>query len=219
MDLAQTPARTPVRVELRGVSKTYGPVRALVGVSASFEAGRVTVVGGANGSGKSTLLSIAADLARPTSGTVDYGGLGSDRHAIRSAIGWLGHDSLCYGDLTGRENVELAARLRGIDPAEAYVASARRFDLEAFAHRPVRTYSRGQRQRIALARALLHAPSVLFLDEPTAGLDRPSVERLVAIVKEEAGRGAVVVLVTHDHDVAGLLGDVRLTLERGRLVE
>jgi heme exporter protein A len=217
--MGQTGPGAAVRVELRGVSKTFGPVRALVGVSATFEAGRVTVVAGSNGSGKSTLLSIAADLARPTSGTVDYGVLGSDRVAIRAAIGWLGHDSLCYGDLTGRENVELAARLRGLDPGKAYVAAVRRFDLEGFAHRPVRTYSRGQRQRIALARALLHAPAVLLLDEPTAGLDRASVDRLVAIVREEAARGAVVVLVTHDPGVADTLGDTKMTLERGRLID
>jgi heme exporter protein A len=208
-----------LRVELRGVSKTFGPVRALVGISAVFEAGRVAVVAGSNGSGKSTLLSIVGDLARPTSGTVHYGTLGSDRVAIRAAIGWLGHDSLCYGDLTGRENVELAARLRGLDPGAVYEAAARRFDLDAFAHRPVRTYSRGQRQRIALARALLHAPSLLLLDEPTAGLDRASVDRLVTIVREETARGAVVVLVTHDDVLASSLGDSRLVLERGRLME
>ncbi len=210
--------QSAVRVELRGVSKTFGPVRALVGVSATFRAGQVTVVAGSNGSGKSTLLSIAADLTRPSSGTVDYGAIGSDRVAIRACVGWLGHDSLCYGDLTGRENVELAARLRGMDPASAFESAARRFDLEAFAHRPVRTYSRGQRQRIALARALLHAPKVLLLDEPTAGLDVGSVERLIAIVREEARRGAVVVLVTHDTAVSTQLADAQLSLERGRLV-
>jgi heme exporter protein A len=206
------------RVELSGVSKTFGPVRALSGVSARFDAERVTVLAGSNGSGKSTLLAIVAGLTRPTSGRVDYGRLGSDRAAVRSNIGWLGHDSLCYGELSGRENVELAARLRGLDPKAAYEAARRRFELDGFGDRPVRTFSRGQRQRIALARALLHAPDLLLLDEPTTGLDVASVDRLVAIVKEEAQRGAIVVLVTHDSEVAKRLGDHRLVLERGRLV-
>jgi heme exporter protein A len=207
-----------LRVELRGVSKTFGPVRALAGVSTTFESGKVTVVSGSNGSGKSTLLAIAADLSRPTSGSVEYRGLGEDRSAIRRAIGWLGHESLCYGDLTGRENVALSAKLYGLDPAVTYAAAARRFDLEAFSTRPVRTYSRGQRQRIALARALLHSPKILLLDEPTAGLDKGSVTRLIEVVKEEAQRGAVVILVTHDDEVADAIADARIQLERGRLV-
>ena len=217
----ETPAMaevSAVRVELRSVSKTFGPVRALVGISSTFVGGKVTVISGSNGSGKSTLLSLVADLTRPTSGTVDHGGLGRDRLAVRAAVGWLGHDSLCYGDLTGRENVELAARLRGLEPQVAYEKAAARFDLDAFAHRPVRTYSRGQRQRIALARALLHGPMLLLLDEPTAGLDVGSVERLVRIVREEAARGAIVALVTHAPELARTLADETLTLERGRVV-
>jgi ABC-type multidrug transport system ATPase subunit len=99
-------------VELRAVTKTYGAVRALVGVSARFEAGRVSMVLGPNGSGKSTLLAIVGTLARPSSGKVSHGSLGKTRDDIRGVLGWVGHDSLCYADLTGRENIELAARLQ-----------------------------------------------------------------------------------------------------------
>src|SRR5262249_14112623 len=106
---------SPPRVELRNVTKTYGPVRALVNVSAAFEGGKVTAVTGPNGSGKSTLLSLVGTLARPTSGKVLHGALGHSRKDVRAALGWVGHASLCYGDLTGRENIELAARLHGID--------------------------------------------------------------------------------------------------------
>jgi heme exporter protein A len=207
-----------VRVELSNVSKTFGTVRALVGVTATLEAGKVTIVTGSNGSGKSTLLALVANLSRPTSGTIDHRGLGHDREAVRAAIGWLGHESLCYGDLTGRENVELSARLRGLEPGATYSAAAARFELDAFADRPVRTYSRGQRQRIALARALVHGPTLLLLDEPTAGLDVGSAERLIRIVREEVDRGAIVVLVTHDVGLAETLGGDRLVLERGRVV-
>src|SRR5258708_3167363 len=193
-------------VVLRGVTKTYGPVRALAGVSCSFAGGRVTLVAGPNGAGKSTLLGIVGTLARPTSGTVSHGDLGSRRSEVRGSLGWLAHDSLCYPDLTGRENIELAARLFGQKPGEAFAAAAERFELGAVVDRPARTYSRGQRQRVALARALVNAPLLLLLDEPTAGLDVGGSGRLSRIVREEAGRGAIVVVVTHDTGFAEAVG-------------
>ena len=205
------------RVELRAVTKTYGPVRALVGVSATFDAGRVSMVLGPNGSGKSTLLSIVGTLARPTSGKVVHGTLGRTREQVRTVLGWVGHDSLCYGDLTGRENIELAAKLHGLAPHAAFEAARARFELGAFAERPFRTYSRGQRQRIALARALVHAPLLLLLDEPTTGLDSKGVDSLQQVVRAEAERGAVVVVITHDEVFAKAAGDVRVVLDRGRL--
>ncbi|HZU82503.1 MAG TPA: ABC transporter ATP-binding protein [Polyangiaceae bacterium] len=205
-------------VELVGVTKTYGPVRALVGVTCRFGPGAVTVVRGPNGSGKSTLLALVGTLARPTSGVIDHGELGRTRRAVRRSLGWVGHESLCYLDLSGRQNIELAARLHGRDPAGAYRAAVERFELGAFAERPVRTYSRGQRQRVALARALVHAPGLLLLDEPTSGLDRASTDRLTATIRDEAARGAVVVVVTHDEGFAATLGGHVVTLERGRVV-
>lgn len=204
-------------VELHGVTKAYGPVRALVGVSCRFPGGRATIVRGPNGSGKSTLLSIVGTLARPTSGRVDHGELGRRRQEVRRSLGWLGHDSLCYPDLTGRENIELAARLFGRDPREAFASAAERFELGGFVERPARTYSRGQRQRVALARALVHAPRLLLLDEPTAGLDAVGTDRLAEVVREETARGAVVVVVTHDPVFAEAVGRSHVTLERGRV--
>ncbi len=208
----------PGAVELHGVTKTYGPVRALVGVSWRFKAGRVTVVTGPNGSGKSTLLSIVGTLTRPTSGRVDHGELGRHRDQVRGTLGWLGHESLCYPDLTGRQNIQLAAQLLGCDPDEAFARAVERFDLGAFANRPFRTYSRGQRQRTALARALVHAPRLLLLDEPTTGLDAAASARLTTLVREEAVQGAVVIVVTHDAAFADAVADEALTLERGRPV-
>jgi heme exporter protein A len=205
-------------VELRNVSKTYGPVRALVGVSWSFALGAVTVVRGANGSGKSTLLAVVGTLARPTSGKVAYGELGRDRGQVRRTLGWVGHESLCYPDLTGRQNIELAARLYGCSARDAYESAKERFELGAFADRPVRTYSRGQRQRIAVARALVHRPALLLLDEPTTGLDSAATARLQGVVREEAARGAVVIVVTHDVGFAEAMESQVLWLERGRTV-
>jgi heme exporter protein A len=208
-----------VTVELRGVTKAYGPVRALVGVSCTFRGGLATVVRGPNGAGKSTLLAIVGTLAKPTAGHVDHGDLGQSRRDVRRSLGWVGHDSLCYPDLTGRENIELAARLQGEPPGEAFARASERFDLGAFADRPARTYSRGQKQRVALARALVHAPRLLLMDEPTAGLDSAATERLAAVVREEAARGAVVVLVTHDPVFGEAVAGAHVTLERGRVAE
>jgi heme exporter protein A len=206
-------------VELRAVTKTYGAVRALVSATARFEFGRVGVVRGENGSGKSTLLAVVGTLARPTSGDVSYGSLGNSRREVRRSAGWLGHESLCYPELTGRESIELAARLTGIDPKQAFAEATERYGLAAFAERPLRTYSRGQRQRVALARATVHRPMLLLLDEPTTGLDDKSVASMTTAVRAEAARGAVVVVVTHDDGFAREVADDEVRLDRGRVVE
>jgi heme exporter protein A len=207
-----------VCARLEGVTKTFGPVRALVGVTLEVAFGVTTVIEGPNGSGKSTLLGILGTLSRPTSGFVDHSALGTTLEAIRTSIGWVGHESLCYGDLSGRENIELAARLQGKDPMRAFEAARARFDLGVFAERLVRTYSRGQKQKIALARAVVHAPKLLLLDEPTSGLDAAAQARLVDLVKEEAARDAAVVVVTHDAGFAEAVDGVRHRMERGRLL-
>ena len=207
------------RVVARGLTKTYGSTVALRGVSAVLEANRVTLIEGANGSGKSTLLGILGTVIRATSGKVDYEPFGHDRMRVRSAIGWLSHETLAYPDLTGRQNVELVARLHGLEPVEAWARAEERFELGAFALRPMRTCSRGQRQRVALARALIHEPSLVLLDEPTAGLDRAGVGRLIKVIEEEVARGAGIAVVSHEPDVFRPLASARILLERGRVVE
>jgi ABC-type multidrug transport system ATPase subunit len=207
------------RVVASGLVKTYGSTVALRGVDAVLEAGRVTLIEGANGSGKSTLLGILGTVIRATSGKVDYEPFGRDRMRVRSAIGWLSHETLAYPDLTGRQNVELVARLHGLDPVEAWARAEERFELGVFARRPMRTYSRGQRQRVALARALIHEPSLVLLDEPTAGLDRAGVSRLVAVIESEVRRGAGIAVVSHEPDIFRSLASAKILLERGRVIE
>ena len=205
-------------IVLSQVSKLFGPVRALAGVSTQFPFGAVSAVLGANGSGKSTLLAIVGRLARPSSGRITHGSLGKSATEVRARLGWLGHDSLCYGDLTGRENLAFSARLYGLDSAEAVALAVERFQLGAFLDRPFRTFSRGQRQRVALARALVHSPRLLLLDEPTTGLDAAGCERLASVVREEADKGAAVLVVTHDEGFASEVATRSVRIERGRIV-
>jgi len=204
-------------VRLSHISKSFGNVRAVVDVTLELEPGKVAIIEGPNGSGKSTLLAIIGTLVRPTSGAIDYGNLGRSREEVRARLGWLGHDTLCYPDLTGRENIELAARLAGVDVAAAWKRSAERFSIGEFGSRPMRTGSRGQRQRVALARALVHQPDLVLLDEPSTGLDKASVERVERVIGEEAERGAAVVMITHDSAVAGSVKASRYQMDRGRL--
>jgi len=206
------------RVVARGIVKAYGSTMALRGVDATLLGAQLTLIEGANGSGKSTLLGILGTGIRPTAGTVLYEPLGDDRVEVRAAIGWVSHETLAYPDLSGRQNVELVAGLHGLDPTDAWSRAEERFELGAFAKRPVRTCSRGQRQRVALARALIHEPSLVLLDEPTAGLDRAGVKRLVKVIEEEVARGAAVAVVSHEPEVFRDLAKARIVLERGRLV-
>lgn len=204
------------RVVARGIVKTFGPTVALRGVDVTLLAGRVTLIEGANGSGKSTLLGILGTVVRPTSGEILYEPLG-DQAAVRAQIGWLSHETLAYRDLTGRQNIELAARLQGLDGKSAWELARERFELGAFAERPLRTNSRGQRQRVALARALVHEPSLILLDEPTTGLDRAGIVRLRTVLDQELARGAALAVVTHEPAIFEGYDSVRVVLERGRV--
>ncbi len=204
---------TTVRTE--GLTKLYGRTPALVSVSVELPAGAVTVIEGHNGSGKSTMVQLLAQLARPTRGTIAYGELsGAD---ARRHVGLLAHAPMLYPDLTGMENLALFASLYGV--GDVMDSLRERFELGRFAERPARTCSRGQLQRLALARALLAKPALLLLDEPSTGLDVRGVERLEAVIDEERTRGAIVVLVTHDAAFAQRLADRTIRLSRGRVTE
>jgi heme exporter protein A len=203
------------RVEGKGLLKRYGTTLALRGVDVTFGRG-LHLIEGANGSGKTTLLGIVGGVIRPTAGRVAYVGLAEGADP-RAELGWVSHDSLCYGDLTGRQNIELAARAHGLG-GDVWDQARERFGLGAFSDRKVRTNSRGQRQRVALARALLHRPSVVLLDEPTTGLDAEGIRRLLGLLEEETRRGATVVVVSHEPEVFRELGAKTVVLERGRRV-
>jgi heme exporter protein A len=204
-------------VKVDNVTRLYGPTLALRGVSTEFHAGTVTLVEGPNGSGKSTLLSLLSTNSQPTTGRVSWPPFGEERNKVRPLVGWLGHEAGVYPDLTGWENLRWAAKLYGLDHQDAQTLGER-LELGAFAKRPVRTMSRGQRQRIALGRALIHKPALLLLDEPTTGLDTTGTARLLQLVREEVQQGAVVVVIAHDSHLADELSAQRLKLTRGKVV-
>jgi ABC-type multidrug transport system ATPase subunit len=206
-------------VRFDALVKTFGATMALRGVSGELHAGRLTLIEGANGSGKSTLLRILGTIMRPTSGRVRFEPVGADPDAMRAHVGWVSHEALAYGDLSGRANVELAASLQGLDAASAWESARERFELARFAERPLRTNSRGQKQRVAIARALVHRPSVVLLDEPTTGLDAGGVARLVDIVRDEVESGRVVAVVSHEPQIFASLEPVHIVLERGKVVD
>jgi len=184
-----------------GVVKVLGGSRVLRGVEASFEAGVAHVIEGANGSGKSTLLGLLGGRSAATSGRVlllEDGVSVAEAGGLRAVVGWLGHELGLYPDLSARENIALHAGLRGVDAEEAWREGAAALGLEAIADRRVRVLSRGQRQRVALIRALVGSPRVLLLDEPSTGLDVASVEKLSSMVIGLAEAGHIVIVVTHD---------------------
>lgn len=202
------------------VGKSYGAHRALVDVSAAFAQGEVSVLLGPNGAGKSTLLALLATLSSPTTGSIAWAGnkLGPSSPA-RAAIGYVGHEPGLYADLDARENLTFFARLHGV-PHDAGVLDAllTRVGLgDGRPAAPVRTYSRGMQQRLALARALLHEPQILLFDEPGSALDPAGATWLVEQLRTERQRGRVVVLVTHDLEAAAAVADHVLILRRGRV--
>ncbi|MEO8906038.1 MAG: ABC transporter ATP-binding protein [Polyangiaceae bacterium] len=205
-------------IEVRSVTRLFGATPALRAVSARFDAGSITFLEGPNGAGKSTLLAVIGTVLTPTSGEVIYHPIGSELELVRPYIGWVAHDSLCYRELSARQNVELAARVYGVDVEGAWERVAKRVGAESLAHRRVSTLSRGQRQRVALARALVHDPALLLLDEPWSGLDRASAEHLQQALLEERARGALVIVVNHADGLADRLGARCVRLENGRVV-
>jgi len=207
------------RILVRSVTRTFGATVALRGVDLELRAGTLTFLEGPNGAGKSTLLAVLGTVLRPTSGSVVYEPIGDDVMEVRRHLGWVAHDSHCYRQLSARENVELAARAQGVSTRGVWERVARRVAAEPLASRAVGTLSRGQRQRIALARALVHSPSVLLLDEPWTGLDRASSELLERAVLEERDRGALVIVVSHEPGLAERLSADRVRLENGRVAQ
>ncbi len=219
--IAQGAAAVPV-IEATGLAKRYGPVVAVEPLDLVVTPGESIALFGPNGAGKSTLLRLLATLIRPTAGRLRLFGAdawSSDAAALRRRIGFLSHQTFLYEHLTGLENLLFYARLYALpDPAGAALESISAVRLEHRRDDRVGSYSRGMQQRLAIARALLHGPDVLLLDEPFTGLDRPSCSRLEATLQEERRAGRTFILATHDLGQGLCAVDRILVLVDGRRV-
>ena len=187
-------------LEAHGLQRSFGRVRILRGVDLSLREGEALAIVGPNGAGKTTLLRILAGLMRPTAGQVKILGQPLERRSaqIRSAIGLLSHQSLLYDDLTLLENLTFAARLYGLSrPREVAEIALAQAGLEDRADELPRRLSRGLLQRAAIARAVLHRPRLLLLDEPFTSLDATAADRLRVDLRRRLTEGLGVVLVTH----------------------
>ncbi|MFN8037477.1 MAG: ATP-binding cassette domain-containing protein [Acidimicrobiia bacterium] len=210
-------------VEAEGLHKAYGEVRALDGLDLTVDAGSVHALLGPNGAGKTTMVRILSTLLRPDAGAARVGGhdVVADAHRVRSLIGLTGQFASVDDELTGFENLQLVGRLLGWrDP----VANRRAdelldaFELRELADLRVKHYSGGLRRRLDLAAGLVGRPRVLFLDEPTAGLDLPSRIRLWSMLRGFVADGMTVLLTTQDLEEADEAADAVAVIDRGRVI-
>lgn len=207
-------------IEAIGLTKRYGNRLALAGVSLRVETSECVGIFGANGAGKSTLLRILATLVRPTTGYVRCCGLvlPGQANEIRQLIGVVGHQTYLVDDLTAWENLDFYARLYGLRDAAGRIQEVLdRLGLGDRAGERVRALSRGLQQRLSIARAILHRPLVLLLDEPDTGLDREGRDRLQALIADQVARGGAVLLATHSVEFGSQVVSRALFLDQGRL--
>ncbi len=215
-----TPPANPTspRILLRQVSKFFDRFTALDRLSLTFEPGEFVVVLGRNGAGKTTLLRLLALLQQPSEGELLYDDCAADRldSAFRRRLGFVGHESFLYDELTVEENLLFYARLYD-EPPKRVAEVLQEMALEDRARSLVRNLSRGLKQRLALARAWLHRPALLLLDEPATGLDAPTRERLHAWLAGCHRQGRTVILSSHDLRESLQPATRVLLLEDGRL--
>ena len=212
-----------VRLRGRSVTKRFGRVAALRGIDFEVGPGEAVSILGANGAGKSTLLRILAGLSRPSDGVFEA--LREDdrtgplpREALRRYVGYVGHATMLYGELSASENLLFAGRLAGSAPSRTRVVELlEELGLGDVADRRAGTFSRGMSQRLSIARAIVHDPPILLLDEPFTGLDEVSAERLSHQLARLREGGRTLLVVTHDPQRAVELSDRALILHRGEI--
>ncbi len=204
-------------VVVKGLIKQFGRFAALRGVTAEFAAGKFYAILGDNGAGKTTLLRTLAGLSSPTSGEVSI--LGASPRAACRDIGYMAHPSLLYDEMSGLENLRYFARLYGIAGDQRCEQVIRAVGLDPKLARPVGQYSQGMRQRMSLARAILHDPQILLLDEPFSNVDMHSAREMVALLKSMREAGKTIFLVTHQASLLAGAADEFVWMELGKIVD
>lgn len=210
-----------VAIQISDLNKAFGRTPVLRGLDLEVPWGQVLTVLGPNGSGKTTLIRTLATLSKADSGSVRIGGLDLSRSgkAIRRAIGVVMHDTLLYDDLTGRENLRFFTRLYGIENPETKVASVvERMGMTSRLDQKVGTLSHGMKKRFSIARALLHDPIILLMDEPESGLDQDALSMLDDVITDKSMPNRTVIMTTHNLDRGMALGDRVAILSNGRIV-
>ena len=208
----------PTGLRFENIDKRYGGLFALRRVSFEISAGECAVLAGRNGSGKTTLLRIAGQIVRPTQGKLSFPGRSSDDSG-NSRPGYVGHSTMVYDELTAEENLLLFAKLQKVEsPAERAKNLLREVGLYERRTSLVRTFSRGMRQRIAIARALIHRPSVLLLDEPATGLDPLGITWLANSLRELNRAGCTIVMSLHGESKISTLATRAVRLDAGSVI-
>ena len=212
-------ATTPA-VDVRGATKRFGHLIALHGVDLKVPQGTTLALFGPNGAGKTTLLKLIATLGKPTAGRVFIRGIDTlkEPEQVRSEIGLISHQTLLYEDLTARENLLFYGRLYGLRDLRALAdAALGAVGLRGRENDRVRGFSRGMKQRLSIARATLHRPAILLLDEPFTGLDTSARTMLGRMLRDLKQEGRTIILVTHDLVRGAALSDRFAILNRGRI--
>ena len=210
-------------IEIRDVTKKFGTNTVLDGVSLQIQKGDSFALIGPNGAGKTTLVRILSTLSNPNSGTIIINGfdINEDQENVRGQIGVISHNTFLYEDLTAQENLEFYAELYSIDKEEGQEKIdqlLRKVNLRLRAHDIVGTFSRGMKQRLAIARMVLHDPNILILDEPSTGLDVKSRNIFYEIVKDLHSTGKTVLLATHDLKELEILCDKLAIMNGGKIL-
>ena len=209
--------RTQPLVVVSGLIKQFGRFAALRGVSAEFDAGRFHAILGDNGAGKTTLLRALAGLSQPTQGTISI--FGKSPLAACRDIGYMAHPSLLYDEMSGMENLRYFARLYGISGDARCEEAIRSVALDPALTRGVGQYSQGMRQRMSLARAILHDPTVLLLDEPFSNVDVNSAREMVHLLKDMRDAGKTIFVVTHQAMLLEGVADEFIWMQAGEIVD